>query len=94
MIARLLAPVVLRAVMLALMLASPLGLVSSVARAQEPRGDVLRWGADPSGGAPFAFFDPDNPDRVIGFEVDIMAEVARRLGRSTTRSRRVVAMSS
>ncbi len=82
MIARLLAPVVLRAVMLALMLASPLGLVSSVARAQEPRGDVLRWGADPSGGAPFAFFDPDNPDQVIGFEVDIMAEVARRLGRT------------
>ena len=82
MIARLLAPILMRAVMLALMLASPFGLVSSVARAQEVRGDVLRWGADPSGGAPFAFFDPDNPDQVIGFEVDIMAEVARRLGRT------------
>ena len=43
---------------------------------------VLRWGADPSGGAPFAFVDPDEPDRVIGFEVDIMDELARRLGRT------------
>ncbi len=42
---------------------------------------VLRWGADPSGGAPFAFLDPNDPARVIGFEVDIMEEVARRLGR-------------
>ncbi|MFZ4750738.1 MAG: ABC transporter permease subunit [Phycisphaerales bacterium] len=43
---------------------------------------ILRWGADPSGGAPFAFLDPDDPDRVIGFEVDIAGELARRLGRT------------
>ncbi|MEY2715934.1 MAG: hypothetical protein RIT24_2277 [Planctomycetota bacterium] len=66
-----------RVVMHVAALVVALGLVSSDARAQ-----VLRWGADPSGGAPFAFFDPDDPDRVIGFEVDIMAEVARRLGRT------------
>ena len=47
-----------------------------------PTLPVLRWGADPSGGAPFAFVDPDDPDRVIGFEVDIMDELARRLGRT------------
>lgn len=45
------------------------------------QAQVLRWGADPSGGAPFAFLDPNDPGRVIGFEVDIMEEVARRLGR-------------
>ena len=65
-----------------LALLAVLALASSDVRAQEVRGDVLRWGADPSGGAPFAFIDPDDPDRVIGFEVDIMAEVARRLGRT------------
>lgn len=53
---------------------------SGIARAADD-APVLRWGADPSGGAPFAFFDPDDPDHVIGFEVDIMAELARRLGR-------------
>ena len=42
----------------------------------------LRWGADPSGGGPFAFFDPNDPSRVVGFEVDIMDELARRLGRT------------
>ncbi len=60
-----------------LILLSAVALMSSDARAQ-----VLRWGADPSGGAPFVFMDPDNPGRVIGFEVDIMNEVARRLGRT------------
>ena len=70
-----------------LALLAVLALASGDARAQEARTEevrpqALRWGADPSGGAPFAFFDPDDPDRVIGFEVDIMAEVARRLGRA------------
>ena len=44
------------------------------------REGVLRWGADPSGGAPFAFFDPKDPDKVIGFEVDIMDKLASHLG--------------
>src|SRR5947209_5321776 len=41
---------------------------------------VLRWGADPSGGAPFAFNDPSDPDQVIGFEVEIVAGLAKHLG--------------
>jgi len=41
---------------------------------------VLRWGADPSGGAPFVYFDPNNPDRVIGFEVDLVERLSERLG--------------
>jgi polar amino acid transport system substrate-binding protein len=47
-----------------------------------PAAPPLRWGADPAGGAPFAFLDPSDPARVIGFEVDIMEEIARRLGRT------------
>ncbi|MCE2881961.1 MAG: ABC transporter substrate-binding protein/permease [Planctomycetaceae bacterium] len=58
-----------------------LAVPSTHAAPQQP-SPPLRWGADPSGGAPFAFFDPDDPSRVIGFGVDIMEEVARRLGRT------------
>lgn len=47
--------------------------------AQIRKSGVLRWGADPSGGAPFVFFNPNNPEEVVGFEVDIMAALARRL---------------
>jgi polar amino acid transport system substrate-binding protein len=41
---------------------------------------VLRWGADVSGGAPFAFYDPADPSRIIGFEVDIMQSMAMKMG--------------
>lgn len=43
----------------------------------------LRWGGDAEGGAPYQFQDPARPDLVIGFEVDIVAAVGRRLGRPT-----------
>ena len=43
------------------------------------RGE-LRWGGDVQGGEPYAFEDPKDPSHVIGFEVDIMDGVARRLG--------------
>jgi len=56
-------------------------VLALLARGAFAQDAVLRWGADPAGGAPFAFLDPADPDRVIGFEVDIMEEVARRLGR-------------
>lgn len=46
------------------------------------RQGVIHWGGDPSGGAPFAFFDPADPDakKVIGFECDIMEKVAGHMG--------------
>src|SRR5687767_10124455 len=34
------------------------------------RGELV-WGADAQGGAPFEFPDPDQPSRVIGFEVEL-----------------------
>jgi polar amino acid transport system substrate-binding protein len=43
------------------------------------RGEIT-WGADVQGGEPYTYEDPDHPGRVIGFEVDIMDAIARRLG--------------
>lgn len=43
----------------------------------------LRWGADSEGGAPYSFRDPANPDKLIGFEVDLIEAIGRKLGRPT-----------
>jgi polar amino acid transport system substrate-binding protein len=41
---------------------------------------VLRWGCDIAGGAPLAFPDPADPDKLIGFEADIADAIAGELG--------------
>ena len=41
----------------------------------------LRWGGDAEGGAPYVEADPNDPSRVVGFEVDIAALLAEGLGR-------------
>jgi polar amino acid transport system substrate-binding protein len=41
---------------------------------------VLRWGADIQGGEPYVYSDPAQPDKLIGFEVEIAESLARRLG--------------
>ncbi len=41
----------------------------------------LVWGSDAEGGAPYIFKDPANPERHIGFEVDIVDALRRELGR-------------
>lgn len=43
------------------------------------RGE-LRWGADSNGGAPYIFQDPMDPTHLIGFEVELAAAIARKLG--------------
>jgi len=43
------------------------------------RGEIT-WGADLAGGEPFVFEDPAHGGMLIGFEVDIMDALARRLG--------------
>lgn len=55
-------------------------LVAAVvpAHAQAP---PLRWAADAEGGAPFVEADPSNPDRLVGFDVEIAQLIARELGR-------------
>jgi His/Glu/Gln/Arg/opine family amino acid ABC transporter permease subunit len=47
--------------------------------AQEP--PPLRWGGDAEGGAPFVEADPNDPQKVSGFDVEIAELVARELGR-------------
>src|SRR5438034_9009604 len=42
---------------------------------------TLRWGADPSGGAPYVFNDPNHPDQYIGYEKEIVDALASAMGR-------------
>jgi polar amino acid transport system substrate-binding protein len=41
---------------------------------------TLVWGFDAEGGAPYAFYDPSHPSRLIGFEVDLVQAIAREMG--------------
>jgi polar amino acid transport system substrate-binding protein len=41
----------------------------------------FRWAGDPEGGAPFVEADPAQPDKLVGFDVEIAELVARNLGR-------------
>jgi polar amino acid transport system substrate-binding protein len=52
-------------------------LLCSVANAQKP----LRWGADPSGGAPYVFNDPNHPDQYVGYEKEIVEALAAAMER-------------
>ncbi|HYX30083.1 MAG TPA: ABC transporter substrate-binding protein/permease [Pyrinomonadaceae bacterium] len=47
------------------------------ALAQQP----LRWGADPSGGAPYVYNDPNHPDQYIGYEKEMVDALASAMGR-------------
>jgi polar amino acid transport system substrate-binding protein len=49
------------------------------AAAQAP---VLRWGGDAEGGAPFVEADPTDPQKLVGFDVEIAELIARELGRT------------
>lgn len=40
---------------------------------------ILKWGSDEAGGAPYEFRDPSNPAKRVGFEVEIMDEIAKRM---------------
>lgn len=48
-------------------------------RAQE--ATPLRWAADAEGGAPFLFKDPQDPNRNVGFEAELIDSLAQRLKR-------------
>ena len=41
----------------------------------------LRWAGDPEGGAPFVEADPRQPDKLVGFDVEIAELIAHKLGR-------------
>jgi polar amino acid transport system substrate-binding protein len=42
---------------------------------------TLRWGADPSGGAPYVYTDPANPANYIGYEKEMVDALAQAMGR-------------
>lgn len=41
--------------------------------------NTLRWGGDPSGGAPYIYTNPENPLEYIGYEKEIVEELAKIL---------------
>src|SRR5688572_3020449 len=43
------------------------------------RGELI-WGADREGGGPYVYPDPDDPQRSVGFEVELAELLARELG--------------
>ena len=44
--------------------------------------ELLRWGGDAEGGAPFVEADRDDPSKLAGFDVEIATLIASRLGRT------------
>ena len=60
-------------------LAAVVAFGSAALGGQAPR--ELRWAGDPEGGAPFVEADPNQPDREVGFDVEVAALIARALGR-------------
>lgn len=46
----------------------------------QPR-PLLRWGGDAEGGAPFVEADPNDPQKVVGFDVEVASILAGGLGR-------------
>ena len=42
----------------------------------------LVWAADAEGGAPYSFPDPRHPEKIVGFEVDLVNALAARMGRT------------
>jgi polar amino acid transport system substrate-binding protein len=57
-----------------------LNLLLAVSFAHADGKPKLRWGADIESGAPFSYKSPDDPDKVIGFEAEIVELLAKELG--------------
>ena len=60
-------------------LCAALAILSFTGAAAADNG-ILRWGGDSEGGFPYMFPNPQNTDELIGFEVDIVRELAAYLG--------------
>lgn len=65
----------------ALLLASrPFTTFAADPLAEIQQRGTLRWGADAEGGAPYVFPNPQRPEELIGFEVDLANALAAKLG--------------
>ena len=60
-----------------------LGLGPALVAAAVPTTE-FRWAADAEGGAPFVEADPAQPDKLVGFDVEIADFIARGLGRQAS----------
>lgn len=45
------------------------------------KSNVLRWGGDAEGGAPYLFYDSDHSDQLIGFEAELIEALVAELGK-------------
>lgn len=61
-----------------------LTFVFSTCLAQSQQSSKFRWAADAEGNAPYIFQNPNNPEQIIGFEVDIANAIAEVLGMEAT----------
>ena len=66
-----------RLITLLVTVAAFVSIGSMAVHAQQP----LRWGADPSGGAPYVYNDPTHPDQYIGYEKEMVDVLAAAMGR-------------
>jgi polar amino acid transport system substrate-binding protein len=63
---------------------APIGLCACHGRSGDTFSQVtargeLRWGADEEGGGPYVYRDRSDPNRLVGFEIDLMALLCERL---------------
>jgi polar amino acid transport system substrate-binding protein len=72
------APRILRTLLTAIALIT----VTAAGTAAQTAGQTFRWAGDPEGGAPYVEASPDNPDELVGFDVEIANLLARGLGRT------------
>jgi polar amino acid transport system substrate-binding protein len=59
-------------------------LVTALLFVNSQSQELLRWGADPSGGAPYVYTDPAKPDRYIGYEKEMVDALAAAMGRQAS----------
>lgn len=59
---------------------APLSPEDRAALRERFKSGIFRWGGDAEGGAPYQLRDPHRPDRVIGFEVELVDAIVERLG--------------
>ena len=57
-------------------------LIALAATAPVRAQQILRWGGDAEGGAPFVEADPRDPSKLVGFDVEIAELIAGKLGRT------------
>ena len=72
------APRILRTLLTAVVLVT----MTAAGTTAQTAGQTFRWAGDPEGGAPYVEASPDNPDELVGFDVEIADLLARGLGRT------------